>query len=257
MDFWDVLILGLVEGVTEFLPVSSTGHLILTSSFLNIENHDFLKTFDVFIQLGAISSILKIYLSEILQRRKWILELAIGFLPVAFIGFFFGDAIRDFLFNTVTVCIFLIVGGIFLIILDRFYSKPREYRQTITFKDHFLIGLIQCLAILPGFSRSTSCLVGGMARNIDKKDSIKISFLYGLPALYAAAFYSLLKLDWQTIESQEVWWLILGTIISFISSYYVVKLFLKFLEKKVLSFFGYYRIILAIIILIIEFGFRA
>lgn len=257
MNFWDVLILGIVEGVTEFLPVSSTGHLILTSNFLNIENQEFLKTFNVFIQLGAISSILKIYLSEILQRKKWIVELAIGFLPIAFIGFFFGETIRDVLFNTLTVCIFLILGGVFLIILDSFYSKPREYREKITFKDHFIIGLIQCLAILPGFSRSTSCLVGGMVRNIDKKQSIKISFLYGLPALYAAGFYSLLKLDWQTIDSQEVWWLILGTIISFITSYYVVKLFLKFLEKKVLSFFGYYRIALAVVILIIEFGFRA
>lgn len=257
MDFWDVLILGIVEGVTEFLPVSSTGHLILTSSFMNIENQEFLKTFNVFIQLGAISSILKIYFSEIMKRKKWILELAIGFLPVAFIGFFFGDAIRDFLFNIMTVCIFLIVGGVFLIAMDHYYSKPREYRTTITLKDHLIIGIIQCLAILPGFSRSTSCLVGGMVRNIDKKDSIKITFLYGLPALYAAGFYSLLKLDWQTIDNQEVWWLILGTIISFITSYYVVKLFLKFLEKKVLSFFGYYRIALAIVILIIEFGFRA
>lgn len=253
MDFLDVIILGIVEGITEFLPVSSTGHLILTSNFLTIENQEFLKTFNIFIQFGAISSILKIYLDEIWSRKKWVLELAVGFIPLALVGFFFGEKIRDLLFNPLTVCISLIVGGFFLMYLDRYYAKTTSFREKITYKDHFMIGLFQCLAIFPGFSRSTSCLVGGMARNLDKKEAIKVSFLYGLPALYAASFYSLLKLDWQTVGEKEIWFLIVGTIIAFISSYFTVKLFLKFLEKKVLSFFGIYRIILAVIILGIEY----
>jgi len=253
MDLFDVIFLGIVEGITEFLPISSTGHLILTSSFLNIENQEFLKTFNIFIQIGAISSILKIYLDEILSRKKWIVELAIGFIPLALVGLFFGEKIRDFLFNPLSVCISLFVGGFFLIYMDRYYAKTTTFKKEITFKDHLKVGLWQCLAIFPGFSRSTSCLVGGMAGNIDKKEAIKISFLYGLPALYAASFYSLLKLDFKTVTGEEIWFLILGTLVAFVSSYFTVKLFLKFLEKKVFSFFGIYRIILAVIILGVEY----
>lgn len=253
MDLFDVIFLGIVEGITEFLPISSTGHLILTSSFLNIENQEFLKTFNIFIQIGAISSILKIYLDEILNRKKWIIELAIGFIPIALVGLLFGEKVRDLLFNPLTVCICLFIGGFFLIYLDRYYAKRTDFKKEITFKDHLLIGLVQCLAIFPGFSRSTSCLVGGMVANVDKKESIKISFLYGLPALYAASFYSLLKLDFKTVGSEEILFLLLGTIVSFISSYFTVKFFLKFLEKKVFSFFGIYRIILAVIILGVEY----
>lgn len=251
MNLFEVIILGIVEGLTEFLPISSTGHLILTSNFLHLENTEFLKTFNVFIQIGAISAILKLYFRELLTRKKWLIELGVGFLPLGIMGLLFGSKIREALFSPILVCISLIVGGLFLIYLDSFYEKQRGYKR-LKLIDHVKIGFFQCLALIPGFSRSTSCLVGAMATGTPKKEAIKLTFLYGLPSLYAASLYSVYKLDLRSITSTEYLYLFVGAITAFITSYFTVRFFLSFLEKKVFRFLGIYRIILAIVLLVLN-----
>lgn len=260
MDAINAIVLGLIEGVTEFLPISSTGHLIIFNQWFNFSG-DFFKVFDIFIQSGAILSIVVLYWRDFYDRDI-LKKLAIAFIPAGIFGFFFGNLIQEKLFNPVVVSLALIVGGVILIFMEE-YFKRRPFRpelektgegekKTITFKNAIFIGLFQVLAFVPGVSRAGATIIGGLFAGFSRKQAAKFSFLLAVPTLVAASAYSFWSYQNQ-IRSGEIFILLLGFIISFLSAYFAVKWFLKYISRHNFIFFGWYRIILGLAVLAMVF----
>jgi undecaprenyl-diphosphatase len=252
MNFIQSIILAIVEGITEFLPVSSTGHMILASTIMKIQDNDFVKTFEISIQLGAILAIVGMYIKRFLQSFKIYLKLGTAFLPTAIAGFLAYHVIKDYLFNPFVVAISLIVGGIVLILIDRKLVSQASKTPTledISYKNAFFIGLIQCFSMIPGVSRAAATIIGGVLNGLDKKQAMEFSFLLAVPVMFAATFYDLLKTP-VIFTSEELILLITGLIVAFVTAWIAVKLFLRFVEKYGFKHFGYYRIVLGIIFLV-------
>lgn len=251
MEFIYAIILGIVEGLTEFLPISSTGHLILTSELLGIPQNTFHKTFEVVIQLGSILAVIFVFSQKLFKNslQLWI-KLGIGFLPAGILGFLFYSYIKA-LFAPITVSIMLILGGIIFIILEIFY-KEREHHttevNTISYKQALLIGLFQALAMIPGTSRSGATIVGGLLLGCNRKVATEFSFLLALPTMVLASAYSLYK-NHEVLSVDNA--LILGTgfVVAFFSALLAIKLFLNFVSRFNFIPFGIYRIVLGIIFL--------
>jgi len=251
MNFFDATILGLVEGLTEFLPISSTGHMILASTFLKLPDQEFLKTFEISIQLGAIMAIVFLYARKFISNLEMYKKLIVAFMPTALIGFAFYKIIKTYLFSPLVVAIALIIGGIVLIILDKkIISANSKYNnlEQITYKNAFMIGLIQCISMIPGISRAAATILGGVYNGFNKKQATEFSFLLAVPTMFAATGYDLLKTP-ITITSHELQVFAVGFIVAFLSAWLAVKLFLKFIEKYGFKYFGYYRIVLGVIFL--------
>lgn len=259
----NAIVLGLVEGMTEFLPISSTGHLIIFNQWFNFSG-DFFKVFDIFIQGGAILSIVVLYWRDFYDRDI-LKKLAIAFIPAGVIGFFFGNLIQEKLFNPAVVSLALIVGGVVLIFLEEYFKRgpfSSEFGETgeikekaITFRNAFLVGLFQILAFVPGISRAGATIIGGLFAGFSRKQAAKFSFLLAVPTLITASAYSFWNYRNQ-MQNGRIFILLLGFTVSFLSAYFAVKWFLKYISRHNFIFFGWYRIILGLAVLaMVFFGF--
>ena len=246
------IILAIIEGLTEFLPVSSTGHMILASTVLKIQDEAFVKTFEIAIQLGAIMAIVMLYVKRFLQGITIYLKLGTAFLPTGIIGFLAYPYIKAYLFNSVIVALSLIIGGIILILIDKWVVSKQtktDVLENITYKNAFLIGLIQCFSMIPGVSRAAATIIGGVFNGLDKKQATEFSFLLAVPTMFAATGYDLLKTP-IVFSNYEIILLGIGLIVAFVTAWIAVKIFLKIVENYGFKHFGYYRIIIGIIFLI-------
>ncbi len=255
MNLLHAIILAIVEGLTEYLPVSSTGHIILASAFLGINENEFVKDYTVIVQFGAILSVVALYWRDLLRSFELYKKLFIAFLPAAVIGFTLKDPIQSLLGSVTIVAWSLLIGGFFLLFIDKWLAKKGQTEQLhstdrLTFKDSLIIGVIQCAALIPGVSRSASTIVGGLLRNLDRKTAAEFSFLLAVPTLGAATAYKLLKIAPQ-ITSSDITVIIVGNIVSFIVGAITIKTFVKYLSRYGFKVFGYYRIIVGTILLIL------
>jgi undecaprenyl-diphosphatase len=269
IDIGKVLILGIVEGVTEFLPVSSTGHLILANNILSFTGER-AKVFDVFIQSGAIMSVLWLYRIKIIsvitgiggrEENRFIANLIIAFIPAALIGLKGHSYIKRYLFNSVSVAMALIVGGILMLIIEKAVNHPfptvgkgggRRISgiEGITPRLALCVGLAQAVSLFPGVSRSAATIMGGLLVGFDRKMATEFSFFLAIPTMFAATSYDLLKgIGYLTLSDLPLF--ITGFIVSFISALLVIKAFLRFLTGHTFSPFAYYRIIFGILILLL------
>lgn len=251
MTWLDAVILAIVEGITEFLPVSSTGHMIITQSLLGIESSDFVKAFTVNIQFGAILSVIILYWKRFFQTVNFYYKLFLAFLPAAIIGFLLGDYIDALLENVIVVAISLLLGGIVLVFIDK-WLKNSEKEKEITYGTAFKIGLFQCIAMIPGVSRSAASIIGGMTQNLNRKQAAEFSFFLAVPTMFAASAYKLLK-TYKTIKPEDINMLVLGNVVAFIVALIAIKSFIAFLTKYGFKVFGWYRIVLGAAILILYF----
>ena len=216
MTITQSIIIAIIEGLTEFLPVSSTGHMILASAAMNIHDDEFVKTFEIFIQLGAILAIALMYINRFLKGIDIYLKLFAAFVPTAIIGLLAYDYIKAYLFNPIVVSVSLIIGGIILIFIDKKVvnseTKLAEV-EDITYKNAFFIGLFQCLSMIPGTSRAAATIIGGVFNGLDKKQATEFSFLLAVPTMMAASGYDLLKTD-LAFTNHQLTLLGIGTIVA-------------------------------------------
>lgn len=255
MDIISTIILGIVEGLTEFLPVSSTGHLILASKLLNLQQTPTLTCFEVSIQLGSILAVVFIYFSKLKQDINIWIKLAIGFIPTGAIGFLLHKYIKE-LFSPDVVAYMLIFWGIIFIIVEIFNKKEKIKTTTTTlddvsYKQSFLIGLSQCLAMVPGTSRSGATIITGLLAGLDRKTAATFSFLLAIPTMFAATFYDSYKNRAIFIENMDnIFIFLLGGIVAFVVALLSIKIFLKFVSKFDYIPFGIYRIAVGLIFLL-------
>ncbi len=253
MNTIQAIILAIIEGITEFLPISSTGHMIIGASFMGISENSFTKIFEVNIQFGAILSVIVLYWKRFFQNIQFYFKLLIAFIPAMVFGLLLSDVIDKLLESVMVVAIMLVIGGVVLIFIDK-YFEGKANKEEITYKNGFIIGLFQCIAMVPGVSRSASSIIGGMFQGISRKASAEFSFFLAVPTMFAASAYNLLKgyksgtLNFTTDE----WYLLgLGNIVAFIVAMIAIKFFIEFLQKYGFKVFGYYRIILGLGILVL------
>ena len=252
MNLFETIIIAIVEGLTEFLPVSSTGHMIITQGILGVKSTEFVKLFTICIQFGAILSVLVLYWKRFFQTMNFYYKLFVAFIPAAIIGFLAGDFIDSMLESVLVVAIMLILGGVFMLFCDKWFNNPQE-NQTITYKKGFIIGLFQCIAMIPGVSRSMATIVGGMTQKLTRKTAAEFSFFLAVPTMLAASGYKLLKAiitpEGQQLLMENMPTLIIGNIVAFIVAMLAIKFFINFLTKYGFKAFGYYRIIVGVIII--------
>jgi undecaprenyl-diphosphatase len=252
MSYIQAFILAIIEGITEFLPVSSTGHMILAQSLMNMKDPEFAKTFEIVIQLGAILAVLLLYIKRFFVGINIYLKLFVAFLPTGVVGFLAYKIIKHYLFNPFTVSISLIIGGVILIVLDKWTEqKESEYKEVedISYSGAIKIGLIQCLSMIPGVSRAAATIFGGIYSGYNRKQAAEFSFLLAIPTMFAASGYDLLK-EHNNIHSSDFTLLLFGGFIAFIVAIIAVKGFIAFLTKYGFKHFGYYRIILGVLFLV-------
>jgi len=255
MTWLQALILGIVEGLTEFLPISSTGHMILASAAMGVQETEFLKTFEISIQLGAILAIALMYIKRFFQSFDIYVKLIISFIPTVIVGFLAYDFVKS-MFSPLVVSVSLILGGIILIIVD----KKVENKQSkvddvakIPIKNALFIGLIQCISMIPGVSRAGATIVGGVFNGFNKKQATEYSFLLAVPTMIAASGYDLLKSDF-AFTSEQLTILLIGLLVAFASAWGAVKIFLVIVEKFGFKYFGWYRIAVGLIFLALIFS---
>ncbi len=252
MTLFQTIIIAIVEGLTEFLPVSSTGHMIIAQGILGVKSTEFVKLFTICIQFGAILSVLVLYWKRFLQSLNFYYKLFIAFIPAAVIGFLASDFIDSMLENVWVVSIMLVIGGVFMLFCDKWFNHPEE-DQTITYKKSFKIGLFQCIAMIPGVSRSMATIVGGMTQKLSRKTAAEFSFFLAVPTMLAATGYKLLKaiLEDGGVEmlQSNLSTLIIGNVIAFIVAMLAIKFFIAVLTKYGFKAFGYYRIVAGIAII--------
>ncbi len=249
MTWFDVATLAIVEGITEFLPVSSTGHMIIAQSLLGIENSEFIKTFIVSIQFGTILSVVLLYWKRFFQSINFYFKLFVAFIPAAIVGFAFGKYIDQLLENVVVVAISLIAGGIILLFADKWFHKPDENKQDVTYMKALKIGFFQCIAMIPGVSRSAATIIGGMTQKLTRKNAAEFSFFLAVPTMFAATAYKLLK-TYKCIDGHNIKLLLAGNAIAFIVAVLAIRFFISVLTKYGFRAFGYYRIVAGAAILV-------
>jgi undecaprenyl-diphosphatase len=243
MNALTALILGFVEGMTEFLPVSSTGHLILASNALGLENNEFLKLFEIVIQTGAIVAVIFIYWKELVRDKSYMLKLAVAFFPTGVLGLLLHGIVKKYLFTPWVVCSALLIGGIVLLFLESFTSKKTN--KELSYVQLFFLGVFQCLAFIPGVSRSAATILGGKLMGASREEAVKFSFLLAIPTILSASAYSLLKVKHE-ITQDEILYLAIGLLASFVFGFLSVKVFLKWLNHQTFVICGIYRIVFAI-----------
>lgn len=246
------IILAIIEGITEFLPISSTGHMILASSIMKIHDNSFVKTFEIAIQLGAILAIVMLYYKRFLQGIKIYIKLGIAFMPTAIVGFLAYKTIKMYLFNPLGVSLALVVGGIILILIDkRVMNRETQYvdLEDISCQHAFFIGLAQCVSMIPGVSRAAATIIGGVFNGLNKRQATEFSFLLAVPTMCAATGYDLLKTE-AAFSSYELMLLAIGFVVAFIFAYLAVKVFLHIVENFGFKYFGYYRILIGVVFIL-------
>lgn len=254
MTWLEAIIIAIVEGITEFLPISSTGHMILTQGILGMETNDFVKAFIVNIQFGAILSVIVLYWRHFIHSVNFYLKLFVAFLPAAVLGFLFSNFIDSMLENVYIVAITLVLGGVILLFIDKWFNKISD-DQSISYPTALKIGLFQCISMIPGVSRSAATIIGGMTQKLNRKTAAEFSFFLAVPTMFAASGYKLMS-NYNAIDAQDLGLLLAGNIVAFIVAMIAIKSFITYLTKHGFKAFGYYRIIVGVTILaLIAMGF--
>lgn len=266
MSIIEAIIIAIVEGLTEFLPVSSTGHMIIASSFLGIHKEEFTKLFEVAIQLGAILAVVVLYWRKFFDFRRWqfYIKLIIGVLPALALGFLFSDQIDALLESPITVAVSLLLGGIILLFIDKAFNKPViESDDQITYGKAFITGVWQTIAMIPGVSRSAASIIGGMQQKFTRNLAAEFSFFLAVPTMFAATAYSLFVKKWEQsgisrkgyeiiMESRDnTIAFIVGNVVAFVVAILAIRFFITYLKVYGFKVFGWYRIIAGIILLIL------
>lgn len=268
MSLFEAIIIAIVEGLTEFLPISSTGHMIITSALLGDDLHkqEFTKLFEVAIQLGAILAVVVLYWRKFFDFSRWqfYIKLIVAVLPALLLGFIFSDKIDDLLESPLTVAITLLLGGIVLLFIDKVFQKGTiDKEEDIPYKNAIVIGVWQCIAMVPGVSRSAASIIGGMQQNLTRRLAAEFSFFLAVPTMAAATAHSLIVKEWKengierkgyeiilsTTENLQSF--IVGNIVAFVVAIIAIKFFIGFLQKHGFRLFGWYRIIAGIILLVL------
>ncbi|SOE19944.1 undecaprenyl-diphosphatase [Spirosomataceae bacterium TFI 002] len=253
MNTFQAIILAIIEGLTEFLPVSSTGHMILGSALMGISDQAFTKIFEVNIQFGTILSVVVLYWRRFLQSLDFYYKLLVAFIPAAIFGFLLNDYIDALLENVWVVASMLLIGGIVLVFIDKVFEN-REQKEDVNYKNALVIGFFQCIAMIPGVSRSAASIIGGMFQGLSRKSAAEFSFFLAVPTMFAASAYKLLKgyLDNElNFTKEEISLLAIGNVVGFLVALAAIKFFINYLQKYGFKVFGYYRIALGIIILVL------
>ena len=270
MDIFETIVIAIVEGLTEFLPVSSTGHMIIAQNLLGVESTEFVKAFTFIIQFGAILSVLVLYWKRFFQlnhtpvpeganaiqcflhKFDFYWKLFVAFIPAAILGLLFSDAIDAMLESVVVVAVMLVIGGIFMLFCDKIFNKGSEKTQ-LTEKRAFMVGLYQCISMIPGVSRSMATIVGGMSQGMTRKAAAEFSFFLAVPTMFGATVYKLYKLlkeGGTELIMDNMTTLIIGNVVAFIVALLAIKFFISFVQKYGFKAFGWYRIIIGGIILV-------
>lgn len=250
MDYLQAIILSVVEGLTEFLPISSTGHLVLVSKLLNIAQTDFVKSFEIIIQLGSIFAVIFLYWKTIIRNREVWKKIITAFIPTAIIGFTLYKAVKTLLLGNPIVTLYaLLIGGLLIIFLEKIYKEKNHHIsnvEKISSKNAFLIGVFQSFSIIPGVSRAAATIIPALFLGVKRKTAVEFSFLLAIPTMFAAVSLDLIKSNF-SFTSHEYFILIIGFIGSFIVAVLAIKFLLNFIKKHTFVLFGIYRVILAII----------
>lgn len=252
MTIFESIVIAVVEGITEFLPISSTGHMIITEALLGMNIDEFTKAFTVNIQFGAILSVVVLYWKRFLQSWTFYQKLFVAFLPAAVIGFLAGDLIDSLLENVMVVAITMLVGGVLLLFVDKWFKKENE-NQEVTYPTALKIGFWQCIAMIPGVSRSAASIIGGMQQKLSRTNAAEFSFFLAVPTMAAASGYKLLKLVSDpagvSMLANNLMTLLIGNIVAFIVAMIAIKTFITFLQKHGFKVFGWYRIVVGLILI--------
>ncbi|MBI9040052.1 undecaprenyl-diphosphate phosphatase [Lutibacter sp.] len=262
MNYIEAIILAIIEGFTEYLPVSSTGHLIIASSFMKIANDDFTKLFTIVIQLGAILAVLVLYWKRFFQSLDFYIKLLVAFIPAVVLGLLLNDVIDKLLESPLVVATSLILGGILLLKVDDWFKSNEEIdiknptaHSNISYVTALKIGFFQCLAMIPGTSRSGATIVGGMSQKLNRKTAAEFSFFLAVPTMFGATGKKLHDYFGAglVLNDAQINYLIIGNIIAFIVALIAIKSFIDYLSKKGFKVFGYYRIVLGVTLLFIHY----
>lgn len=252
MSYFEAIILAIIEGLTEFLPVSSTGHMIIGSALMGLEPSEFVKLFTIVIQLGTILSVLVLYWKRFFKSMDFYYKLVVAAIPASILGLALNDFIDSLLESPLVVAIMLVVGGIILLFVDKWFNKPTtDNSDDISFKQAFIIGCYQCLALIPGTSRSASTIIGGMTQKLTRKAAAEFSFFLAIPMMLGASAVKLYKFlkGGHTFTGEEINLLIIGNIVGFIVAIVAIKTFIDILTRYGFKVFGWYRIIVGVVIL--------
>lgn len=248
MDIFHAIILGIVEGLTEFLPVSSTGHLILAGELLKLPETEFLKTFEVVIQVGAILAVVAVYWRKLLLDREIMQRIVVALLPALGVGFVFYQTIRQMLGSEVVVLWALFLGGIAIILIERFRREPAggglQDLHSLPYRTAFLIGLCQALSVIPGVSRAGATIMGGLVLGLSRTAIVEFSFLLAVPTMVAATTLDIVK-HGAAFSADDTAALLVGTLTSFIVALLAIRFFLRYVGTHTFVAFGIYRIVAA------------
>ncbi|PIS07489.1 undecaprenyl-diphosphatase [Candidatus Berkelbacteria bacterium CG10_big_fil_rev_8_21_14_0_10_43_13] len=247
------IILGIIEGITEFLPISSTAHLVLVSHLLQISQSEFVKTFEISIQFGAILAVLYLYWQKIFHNFEVLKRIIVAFIPTGILGLIFYKVVKNFLLEDISVIIWaMILGGVFLILFERWHQEKAEATaqlENITYKQCLVLGVFQSFAMVPGVSRSAATIIGGLFLGLKRKTIVEFSFLLALPTMLAAAGYDLIKTS-ATFTSNDFFALGIGFAVSFVVAVLAIKFLLDYVRKHDFTAFGIYRIVAGIVLLL-------
>ncbi len=250
MTIFQSIIIAIVEGLTEFLPVSSTGHMILTQALLGLPVDDFTKLFTINIQLGAILSVIVLYWKRFFQTMSFYYKLFVAFLPAVFFGLLLDKYIDQLLGSVITVGITLFLGGIVLLFVDKWFDRPKK-DQTITYPTAFKIGLFQCISMIPGVSRSAATIIGGLTQKLNRKTAAEFSFFLAVPTMLGATILKVYKHTDLMMNPDNLKLLLIGNVVAFIVATIAIKAFITFLTRHGFKVFGYYRIVVGLTIIVL------
>jgi len=249
MTTFDAIIIAIVEGITEFLPISSTGHMIITEAILGTTIDEFTKAFTVSIQLGAILSVIVLYWKRFFQSLDFYYKLFVAFLPAAVLGLLLDKYIDKMLGSVTIVAITMLLGGIVLLFVDKWFNKTTR-NQEMSYMTALKIGFFQCISMIPGVSRSAATIVGGMSQKLTRTTAAEFSFFLAVPTMFGATVLKLYK-NYQIITPDKIYILVIGNVIAFVVAMLAIKFFITYLTKHGFKLFGYYRIIVGLVILIL------
>jgi undecaprenyl-diphosphatase len=253
MSVLQAIILAIIQGITEFLPISSTGHMVIASSLMGISENSFAKLFEVVVQLGSILSVVVLYWKRFFQTIDFYFKLFIAFIPSAVIGIIFSKQIDAFLENALVVGLSLLIGGVFFLFVDKLFKPQEDKKDNLpNYAKSFNIGLFQCIAMIPGVSRSAATIIGGLSQKLTRKAAAEFSFFLAVPTMFAATCKKLFDYYQSgiSLNDHQLKLLALGNIIAFLVAMLAIKSFITFLTKNGFKLFGYYRIIAGIIIIL-------
>ena len=251
MSIFEAIVLAIIEGLTEFLPVSSTGHMIIGSTVMGIESDPFVKMFNVAIQFGAILSVIVLYRRRFFKSFDFYRKLFVAFLPAALIGYLLNDYIDLLMENVMVVAAMLVLGGIVLLFVDKWFVGG-EIDFDVNYREAFSIGLFQVIAMIPGVSRSAATIIGGLTQKLTRKAAAEFSFFLAVPTMFAATAYKMLMFYKDTgFQSKDLNVLIVGNIVAFVVALLAIRTFVSYVTKHGFKVFGYYRIFLGVAIIIL------